>query len=150
MVANVLHLSLGRQAGRLRCAAAIRFAFPVGHEAAALTYRDWLRQRLDRDMRGDAGYVRVQFMRRGLKGCGVVVEAELGDQAQDWFQIQENYTGVCSWLPGSKVRLCSGDGRCACEVEVAVGGGSGERSEHATPPFGVPPGNTGTTVRGEA
>jgi len=127
------------------------FVGPVQkHQPTPYTYRDWIKRRIARDAVGDLGYVRVQFMRRGVKGCGVVLDAVMSDGANDWFHVQENYSGVVGWLPSSKVRACEGDGRCACENAASEAKGSARACERAPAASLVPPGNTGTTVGGEA
>jgi hypothetical protein len=134
-----------RQAARFACVATAGARLP-SHESTALTYRGWLGQRLDRYMvSGDLGPARVQFMRRGLKGCGVVLEAQSHEGGKDWFQVRDNGTGMVGWLPGMKVRLCSGDGRCACEDAAAAAGGAPACGVQPAAKA-VPPGNTGTTV----
>lgn len=118
----------------------------AGQFTGFCTYRDWLRQRLDRDMVGDFTPVRVQTLRRGLKSCAVVVEAELGDGSQDWFRVRLDGEQRLSWLPSSKVRMCSGDGRCSCERAAEEAAGFGRACEAIPAASDVPPGNTGTTV----
>ena len=116
------------------------------HGESACTYRDWLRQRLDRDIQGDLSLVRVQVMRRGVKSCAVVLDAQLGDGSQDWFRVRENGSAGANWLPSTKVRLGSGDGRCRCEKDADEAAGSLRACAEAPAASAVPPGNTGTTV----
>lgn len=126
---------------RLRCVSLSPFAVPR-HESMALTYREWVGFVVGRDMLGESTMARVQFMRRGVKGCGIVVDAAPGDDATDWFQVRANEGGQ-HWLPAKNVRLCSGDGRCTCEAEAPEGARACAGAPGAC---AVPPGNTGTTV----
>jgi len=137
---NVTQVQSLRKAYFCRVLSAMRFP---RHEPTALTYVAWVDFVLGRDMRGESTQARVQFIRRGVKGCGVVVDANPGDQASDWFQVRANEGGQC-WLPAKNVRLCSGDGRCTCEAAAAAGGAPACGVQPAAK--AVPPGNTGTTV----
>jgi hypothetical protein len=46
--------------------------------------------------------------------CGRVARLDEGDDGRDWFKV-DTAIGIV-WCESANVRLCSGDGRCACEV----------------------------------
>lgn len=144
MRGNVQQRLTGLQGGSYKCLSLFPLAFPR-HEATALTYREWVGFVLGRDMLGESIQAFVQFQRRGIKACGVVVDGAPADGSSDWFQIRSLDGGLC-WLPQANVRLCSGDGRCSCEA-LAL---EGARVAGASGACAVPLGNTGTTVAGNA
>lgn len=135
--------------GRMVCVGAGRFRLPA-HEAAPLRYQDWLGYVTAENIRtGQVPVVRVQVRKRGVMFCGRVLEAAPASEGHsiDWFKV-DSYLGQM-WFPDQHVRLCSGDGRCTCEDEFDA---AREPRACAWPraALTVPPGNTGTTVRGEA
>lgn len=105
MGGNVLHESLGQQ-GRSPCVQGEALTF----EAYSAHMLDvWKRTNLVRP-------VHVQVRKRGIVLCGRVVEASPGNVGSDWFKV-DSYLGQL-WFVGDNVRMCSGDGRCSCEVAV--------------------------------
>lgn len=147
MGGNVLHGTERPQAA-LGCYVGHDEDHAPRHGSGAVTYRDWLREHGARATHfGDLSPTRVQYMRKGMKGCGVILDARSNyDGSTDWFEVRENESGRKGWLPGTKVRLCSGDGRCRCERDANEA--AGFRRACATVPAAsvVPPGNTGTTL----
>ena len=71
---------------------------------------------------GSAPVVHVQLRRKGVTLCGQVAEMvenfDQVDQAkrggQEWFKVDCALGRV--WVESRNLRLCSGDGRCSCEV----------------------------------
>lgn len=115
------------------------------HASTALTYRDWLLQHSNRVMAGDPRPVRVQVLRRGVKSCAVVNYADPGE-SYDWFNLSSEDSRRPFWMPGTKVRLCSGDHLCTCERAAAEAAGGAPACGVQPAAQAVPLGNTGTTV----
>lgn len=71
---------------------------------------------------GRTPLVHVQLRRKGVTLCGQVAEmVENFDQVgqanragQEWFKVDCALGRV--WVESRNLRLCSGDGRCSCEV----------------------------------
>lgn len=59
--------------------------------------------------------VRVQVMRHRVVLCGRVLELASSDRGE-WFKVETAIGHF--WVESRHVRLCSGDGRCACEVSA--------------------------------
>lgn len=63
---------------------------------------------------GAADPLHVQVRKAGEVLCGRVVECYRPTWGGEWFKVRTEL-GVVS-ASSSNVRLCSGDGRCTCEV----------------------------------
>lgn len=61
----------------------------------------------------------VQCRRRGMTLCGrvkLLSDHQFSDG--EWFKVELVGNMGDVWVPSRQVRLCSGDGACACEVSV--------------------------------
>lgn len=60
--------------------------------------------------------VHVQIRKQGVTFCGTVRDArESWDTGRPFFLVDSEQFGQV-WCAGSRVLLCSGDGRCSCEA----------------------------------
>ena len=66
--------------------------------------------------------VRKKFGDCRLVLCGQVIELDAGSSSGEWFKVSTNQGAL--WIESRNVRMCSGDGRCTCEIER-----QGERKE---------------------
>jgi len=75
--------------------------------------------------------VRKRFRNRPETLCGRVADIACGDR--DWFKVDTTTGSV--WAEARNVRMCSGDGRCTCELEEV------SRTGHRYPVQDVPIGD---------
>lgn len=59
--------------------------------------------------------VQKRFGAHRLVLCGQVVELDAGSDTGEWFKVKTDQGPL--WIESRNVRMCSGDGRCTCEVE---------------------------------
>jgi len=91
------------------CGADSAHAVPLSHEA----YLQACQARTSQT--GCSGLPRVQVQKR-FNGrpetlCARVLQIKAGES--DWFQVDTSIGSM--WAESRNVRLCSGDGRCACD-----------------------------------
>lgn len=65
---------------------------------------------------GKTPVVHVQVRKKGETLCGIVLAIPDYSDNGEFFQVQTQL-GVI-WVESRNVRLCSGDGRCSCEVSA--------------------------------
>lgn len=87
----------------------------------------------------------VQVRVKGVVLCGRLTEVGSPNSQREYFKVHTELGE--SWASARDVRMCSGDGRCACEPSRSANGAPATLPEReALPPYG----NTGVTGGAEA
>lgn len=103
---------LGKTGGRMISAQNSR----EGASGGPLTHRAYTAFFVGLAMAGKPSVCHVQFKRKGDTLCGTIAEMveSFGPDGREWFKVDSGLGRV--WVEARNVRLCSGDGRCACEA----------------------------------
>ena len=73
--------------------------------------------------------VQKRFGAHRLVLCGQVLELDAASDTGEWFKVATDQGSL--WIESRNVRMCSGDGRCTCEVEAR--GSEGRGVPHRAP-----------------